>query len=132
MEGRRSLISVRLQMLISLFNKKISSESLEALTRVYCTALENFPERSITQGFNNAEQALERFPTPKILRELCNKFAPSNVWKYHFKPGKARDPETGEEVDILIDPDPAAGKSNQVFRPQDCPEGRRFLAKLKE
>src|SRR6266568_2111735 len=101
LDSRRSLISIRLQMLITVFGKRTNDESLEALKRVFCEALENFPERVIMKGFGKAEQELDRFPTPKAMRTICAEVMPPNTWRYDYKPGV--DPE-GQEC--LIDPDP--------------------------
>lgn len=78
-EDRRSLISIRVQILITLFGKKVSPESQEALVRVFCDGLERFPADSLVRGFTKAEQDLDRFPTPKIMRELCSEFRTSQT-----------------------------------------------------
>lgn len=75
LEDRRSLISIRVQMLITVFGKKVSLDSLTALTRVFCDGLDRFPVDCLVRGFTKAEQDLERFPTPKVMRELCSEFS---------------------------------------------------------
>ena len=145
LEGRRSLISIRLQMLITVFGKRTTDESLEGLKRVFCEALENFPERVILKGFGKAEQELDRFPTPRAMREICGEAMPPNTWRYHYEPGT--DPEGNP---CLIDPDPDCDHCNEprswhpsakcpmfsgerrkyMYRPQDCEEGREFLKQL--
>ena len=163
-EDRRSLISIRVQMLITLFNKRISDEALSSVVRVFCDGLEHLPSEAITRGFSKAEQELDRFPTPRLMKDICSEFIPTNMWCYDFKPAISRDPETGEQVSILLDPDPncarcreprskhpvvrvsggkvlftcrhykesGRGNDEEMFRPQDCPEGRAFLKTLKE
>lgn len=149
LESRRSFISIRIQMLISLFGKKTSDDTLEAIKRVFCDVLENFPQRVITKVFTRAERECERFPTPRQLAILASEEMPGNAWRYNFTKAKRLDPENVMFIDVLIDPDPLCqtcriAKSEHkkqshsyqgdevMYRPQDCPEGRAFLAKLKE
>jgi hypothetical protein len=155
LESKRSLISIRLQMLIDVFGKRVTDEGLEALRRIYCDALENFPEKVICKGFSRAEQTLERFPTPKTLAGICGEAMPPQTWRYDFRPSEDVDPEFGTPVKVLIDPDPncaqcrapksehptsackeyktsGLGDDRVMFKPQDCPEGRAFLKKLRE
>jgi hypothetical protein len=155
LEDKLSLISIRLQMLIDLFGKKVSDNGLEALKRVYCDALQNFTKQAISAGFSKVEKNCDRFPTPKLLAYVCQENMPSEAWRYSFSPYEDQDPETGETVSVIIDPDPTCytcreprsshpskrckqytksglGDDRVMFRPQDCPEGRAFLAKLKE
>ena|SRR5690348_3569064 len=70
-EDKRSLISIRLQMLVDVFGKRVSSDSMEALKRVYCDALSVFPALTISKAFAHAEQECERFPTPKQMKIFC-------------------------------------------------------------
>jgi hypothetical protein len=128
LEARRTLISVRLQMLIALFGKKFSDDGLESVKRVYCDALQNFDDTAITGGFKKAEQTCERFPTPKAMKDFCSESTQSGAWRYNYGKSKALDPETGKEVEVRIDP--VTGEL--LFRAEDCPEGREFLRKFRE
>ena len=118
-ESRWSYAGVRIMMLASVFGRKVTDEMVE----VYRTALCNYPVSVLAKAFAKAEQGLERFPTPKIMRELCNGEMPSTAWKYNLKDSRDRegtpckiDPETGE----------------YLYLPQNCPEGRAYLAKMRE
>ena len=126
LEDKRSLIGIRLQMLIDVFGKRVTDEGLEALKRVYGDALEKLPASTISQGFTRAEQECERFPTPKLLKDICSQFMPSSAWKYDYKPGK-----DANGIACLIDPT-ETGPIRFMYRPQDCAEGRAFLANLRK
>jgi hypothetical protein len=127
LESRQSLISVRLQMLCSLFGKRVAEENWDTFKRVYCEGLENFPADALSRGFKKAEQNCERFPSPKLMRDLCGEFI-SGAYRYNFRPMDARDPETGAPVKAKQDMD----TGEMLYRATDCPEGRAFLAKLAE
>lgn len=127
-EANRTLISVRVQMLIALFGKKVTDDGFESMKRVYCDSLENFETDAISGGFKKAEQGCERFPTPKAMRDLCAECSSSGTWRYNYTPSKAIDPETQKTVDVKIDP----VTKDVLYRAEDCPEGRAFLAKLRE
>jgi hypothetical protein len=142
-------------MLAAVFNHKVN----ENLIAVFQDALKGYPGGVLQSAFIKAERQLERFPTPKVMRSLCNEDMPSRAWRYDFAVGSGIDPESGREVQILIDPDPTCavcrepqsahpvklatglncqyfkpsslGDSREMFRPQDCPEGRAFLTELK-
>lgn len=118
-------------MLAEVYGKRPKPEQMEALKRVFCDALENLPESAISKGFSKAEQVLERFPTPKAMRELCSEFVPNEAWRRDYKAADGTDPETGDQVRVLIDPAPESPKDRSMYRPQDCPEGRLFLLKLR-
>lgn len=123
-DDRLSLISIRVQMLAAVFNRKTS----DAMVSVYKDALQGYPMPVLGKAFTQAEQTLERFPTPKIMRSLANEAMPSEAWRYRYSKAESRDPETGMVVTVLIDP--ASG--DELFRMNDCPEGRAFAAKLGE
>jgi hypothetical protein len=137
-------------MLCAVFGRRGSEER----KRVFCDALERFPLDVISRAFSIAEQELERFPTPRVMREICQRIAPSTSWKYFSRPSEDKDPETGKPVTVLIDPDPncavcrepkfahptkqctvyhssGLGDDRVMFSPQHCPEGREFLAELR-
>jgi hypothetical protein len=44
-----------------------------------------------------------------------------------FVPGIGTDPETGEQVPVMID----KANGDTLFRPQHCPEGREFIAYMR-
>jgi len=146
---RESLISTRIQMLADIFNRKIT----DGMVAVYQRILRGFPIFVLSKAFTEAESTLEKFPTPRILAGMCGAVMPSQMWRYSFRADQAPDPETGMFVDVLIDPDPLCDScrnpqsehptktcrefidklfSFALYRPQDCPEGRMFLARLKE
>jgi hypothetical protein len=120
---------------------------------VFEEVLKNYPKAVIQKAFTKAESELERFPTPKIMRTICSESMPSQTWRYDFEPSVDYDAES--EVRVLIDPDPTCsicrepksihplkkcgrytpsglGDDRVMFRPQDCPEGREFLLKLRK
>lgn len=144
LEDRESVISVRIQMLAAALSKKCPDE----LIAVYQRNLSRFPISVLTKAFGRAESELERFPPPRILAGFCQESMPSEMWRYNFKPGYDDD-----GVPCLIDPDPWCDvchypssehptkncaipvdrlNARFMYRPQDCAEGRGFLAKLKE
>jgi hypothetical protein len=120
----REVVHDRLEMLCAVFNRKCSDQ----LIVVYQDCLEKFPPFAVKKGFTKAETELERFPTPKILRELCQGQMPSSGWQYTYKDSTSLDRDTGQIVPCKIDP----VTNEELFRPQNCKEGRAFLAKLKE
>lgn len=147
-DDRRSLIRIRMLMLIQVLGKRVTDDNLETFLAVYVDSLQGFGQGTLTRAFKRAEQELERFPTPKILKEICNMEAPSNNWRYNFTPGV-----DDNGVPCLIDPDPDCDECREpirlhptkkcftavdkrqakfMYRPQNCEEGREFLAKLKE
>lgn len=71
-EAKRSLIGIKLQVLISVFGRRISEDNLEQLKRVYCEAMVSFGPTAIVAAFKHAEQECERFPTPKQMRIFCS------------------------------------------------------------
>ena len=117
------LIRIRLQMLMAVFGKRLADEHQGAFYDVYLRNLEKYPVGVLTKAFAKAEQELERFPTPKILREICNSEMPSQTWKYHYK-----DATDDEGIPCKVDPE----TGEHLYLPQNCPEGREFLAKLSE
>jgi hypothetical protein len=96
------LIRERVELLGAVFNRKVRP----AMTVVFQEALEGYPYGTIQQAFIKAERELERFPTPKAMRTLCNESMPSQSWRYDFQPALGKDPETGKPIRVLIDPDP--------------------------
>lgn len=137
-------IKVRVLMLAAVFNRKASDELVEVFREI----LSKYPFTALQKAFSKAESTLERFPTPKQMREMCNEEMPSSAWRYDFKP--SHDPKG---VPCLIDPDPCCDSCREpksvhphrkcaffqdrldakyMYRPQDCPEGRGFLAALRE
>jgi hypothetical protein len=149
-------------MLLAVFNKKLKADALEAVKRVYGEVLEHFPQSIITAAFTKAEREFERWPTPKRMAEVCNELVPPHStapvlvcrlckpdgWKLIPKPmppavyeliGPGNKP-TGETSAV---PQQQAVRCDhfgertfyddeEVFRAEDCPEGREFLAKLRE
>lgn len=126
-EAVRDLISIRLQMLINLFGRKVNEEQLEGMKRVYADTLDRMPAYAITGGFTKAERSCDRLPTPKAMRELCGECLHGGNG-YDFRDAKGEDPETGAAITIKID----AKTGERLYKAQDCPEGREFLAKLRE
>lgn len=137
-------IKARVLMLAAVFNRKASDELVEVFREV----LRGYPFSALKGAFSKAESTLERFPTPKIMRELCNEEMPSNSWRYNFRP--STDPNG---IACLIDPDPSCDFCREplsmhpnkrcaaiinllpakfMYRPQDCEEGREFLVKLEQ
>ena len=129
-DGRTAaeIILTRVEMIGAVYSRKTSPEMIT----VFQEALEGYPISVLKKAFLRAERELEKFPTPKTMRQLCNEEMPSNSWKYHYKQVPGTDPETGAPITIYIDPDPLPGKSNELYRATDCPEGRRFLASPRE
>ncbi len=139
--NQREIIQERIEMLAAVFSKKISAQMIV----VFQDALERYPKSALKKGFTKAEIGLERFPTPKIMRELCNSEMPSRNWRYNFIPSK-----DSEGTLCLLDPDPDCNHCREprslhpvkgcpgfegsiyMYRPQDCPEGREFSAKFRE
>lgn len=145
------IIRDRVEILAAVFNRKIN----EQLILVFQDALRGYPKGALKRAFSKAETELEKFPTVKLMRTLCNGEMPSHAWQYTFTPSEDVDPEFGNTVRVLIDPDPTCsicrepksihplrkcecytpsglGDDRVMFRPQDCPEGRTFLALLAE
>jgi len=148
LDGHDALISLRIRMLAAVFGKKITNDMIEVYQRV----LRRFPIKVLSKAFRRAESDLEKLPTPKILGVMCGEAMPSTMWRYNFTRSQAPNPE-GMLVDVLIDPDPSCDVCREprsvhpskrcpdfidkfnaevMYRPQDCAEGRAFLAKLKE
>lgn len=117
------MISIRVQMLAAVFNKKCSDELLS----VFKEAMNRFPIAVLKAAFHRAEQNLDRFPTPKTMLTLCGEACPSDVWRYHYAKLEAQDPETGAPIVARRDPE----NGDTLYRAGDCPEGRAFLARLR-
>jgi hypothetical protein len=117
-----SYIRVRAMQLMFVFGKKQNSE----MARVFSEVLIHYPESVLMKAFSRAERECERMPTPKVMRALCNEEMPSQAWQYDFKRGI--DPN---RIPCLIDPT-GKGDKKFMYRAEDCPEGRAFLAKLRE
>lgn len=96
------VIRERVEMLAAVFSKKTTAE----LIVVWEQSLKEYPVSALKAAFTKAERNLERFPTPKTMRALCNENMPSQAWRYDFQPALKNDPETGKPVRVLIDPDP--------------------------
>ena len=122
------IIMTRVEMVGAVYSRKTSPEMIT----VFQEALEGYPMSVLKKAFLRAERELEKFPTPKTMRQLCNEEMPSNSWKYNYKPVPGSDPETGAPITIYIDPDPLPGSSNELYMAYDCPEGREFMRVLKE
>jgi len=148
------VVRERIEMLGAVFNRKIT----EQLICVFQDILGRYPPSVLKRAFSKAELQMEKFPTPKMMAVLCGEETPSQAWKYDFRPSFDQDVDTGAEVSVLIDPDPTcrrcrSAKSEHplkigeivickeavlrrgdevMYRPQDCPEGRAFLAKLRQ
>ena len=129
-DGRpaNEIIRERIEMLAAVFSRKISEEMII----VFQDALAGYPNDVLKKSFTQAERSLERFPTPKMMRSLCNENMPSESWRYHYKETDGTDPETGQPVKIWIDPDPIHKGEELLYRADDCPEGRAFLKAFKE
>jgi hypothetical protein len=137
----QTIIRERVEMIAAVFSRKIS----EQMVVVFQDALQLYPKGAVKKAFAKAEQGLERFPTPKIMRDLCNAEMPSRGWAYHFLDGK-----DANGVACRLDPDPncdycreprslhprksCAGFAGSIYmyKPEDCEEGRAYLAKIQE
>ena len=142
-EDRESIVSIRVQMLAAVFGKKCPDD----LIAVFKKHLNKFPIPILSKAFTRAETELEKFPTPRIVISMCGEAMPSEMWRYNYQPGY--DPDG---VPCLIDPDPWCDmcrlprsehptktclfvdnlNARYMYRADDCPEGRTFLAKLRE
>lgn len=138
--SQREIIFDRIEMLAAVFNRKIS----EQMIVVFQEALGKFSKSTLKAAFSKAEVELERFPTPKIMRSLCYGEMPSRTWRYSFTPS-----HDAQGVPCLLDPDPDCDHCREprskhphekckgfdgsvyMYKPQDCEEGRAFLAKMK-
>ena len=152
------LIKERLTKLGAVFNRKIKNEAVA----VYQEALHGYPFHVLEQAFTQAFNTLERFPTPRTLRMLANEHMSARMntpvlvcdlcspdgWKlvekdmppavYHLI-GPNNKP-TGETrivpYKMAVRCDHLGQQTyfddEEVFRAEDCPEGREFLAKLRE
>lgn len=139
-----SYIGVRTGMLATVYGAKEN----QARCEVFIRHLKNVPLSALKKAFDKAEIAFEKMPSVKKVGELCSELMPSQTWRYNFTPGTDK-----QGVVCLIDPDPDCDvcrepwskhpheKCSQVVnkldarhmhKPQDCPEGRAFLAKLAE
>lgn len=116
------IIRDRVEMLGAVFNRKVT----EQLIAVFQDTLTGYPVSALKKAFTKAEGQLERFPTPKIMKLMCNEEMPSGAWKYHYRDAEGKDPETGRPIRIKIDPE----TGEKLYRAGDCPEGRAFLEKL--
>jgi hypothetical protein len=112
------IVRERIEMIGAVFNRKIT----ETLILVFQDALEGYPAAVLKKAFKKAELSLQHFPTPKIMRNLCNEEMPSDSWRYSYRTGQDAD---GTPYRI----DPATGE--KLYRPQHCPEGREFLLTLR-
>ena len=119
----RGYIRERVKLLADVLGAK---EPTDGRIMSFQDGLERYCESALRKAFNRAEQELERFPTPKTMKSFCNEESPSESWKYDFKPGNDNN---GNKC--LIDPN-AEGADRFMYLPQNCEEGKRFLAKLKE
>jgi hypothetical protein len=147
--ARDEIIDLRVKMLAAVFGRKITDDLIIVFKRV----LGVFSTRVLGKAFSKAEAELERFPTPKQMAAIAGELMPSGLWRYNFEPGEAPDPDTGMLVNVLIDPDPSCDVCREprsrhphdkctgmvdelyahaMYRPQDCPEGRAFLAVLRK
>ncbi len=122
------IVRARIEMLGGVFSRKVS----EQMIMVFQEALAGYPKEVLKKAFQHAERELERFPTPKIMRALCNENMPSESWKYNYKEIDGKDPETGRPIKIRIDPAPIHKGEEMLYRADDCPEGRAFLAAFRE
>jgi hypothetical protein len=122
-ERLRDYIRIRVQMLGSALGRKTNADLLDIFHR----HLSRFTIGTLRRAFDKAEGELERFPTPHRMAEIAAGFLPSSMWKYDYRDIKATDPETGATVDAKRDPE----NGETLYRREDCPEGRAFLAFLK-
>jgi hypothetical protein len=120
-EARR-IIHDRVEMLAAVFSRKVSEE----LIHVYQEALAGYPAFVLRSAFVKAERELDKMPTPKTMRWICNDCMPSQNWKNDLIPSTAMDGD--REVQVLLDPSDGSIR----YRPQDCQEGREFLALLRK
>lgn len=117
------VIRDRVEMLGGIFGRKVT----EPLIAVFQDVLRGYPVSVLKNSFTKAESQCERMPTPKMMRAICNEEMPSQAWKYQYRPTVDRD-----GIKCWIDPDPPNKHEELLYRAEDCPEGREFLAKLGE
>lgn len=136
-------LRTRAGMLMVAYGKKENP----VLVDLFVKHLAHLPYVAIKGGFDKAEISFERFPTVKKIAEMCGEFVPSQSWRYNFKPDVDHD-----GIPCLIDPDPDcdfcrqpwsqhpnakcakvvdARDARRMYKPQDCEEGRTFLALFK-
>ena len=115
------VIRDRVEMLGGIFGRKVT----EPLIAVFQDVLRGYPVAVLKNSFTKAESQCERMPTPKMMRAICNEEMPSQSWKYQYRPTVDRD-----GIKCWIDPDPPNKHEELLYRAEDCPEGREFLAKL--
>jgi len=116
------LIRERVQSLCAVFHRK-ESEALEAVAVQH---LGRFDSTTLRRAFNRLETDIEKFPSIRQMRSFCVEEMPSEAWQYNYERVVVKDPE-GKLVDATKDP-----KTGEIlYRPQDCTEGRIFLAALR-
>jgi hypothetical protein len=140
----RSYIDTRVRMLFAVFNRRESDELIE----VFKNRMEGFGEKTLRKVFDRCESELEKFPTVKQVLAYCYAERPSEGWKFNYAP-------TFDEngIPCLRDPDPTCSDCRDprsyhpsarckeyisrsdnrfLYLPQNCPEGREFLAAMRE
>lgn len=142
-EDIESYIRIRAGQLMAAYGKKEKPGFLDIIVK----HLGHLPEVAIKGGFDRAEISFERFPSVKKIADMCGECLPPQTWRYNFKPGIDSD-----GTPCLIDPDPDCDfcrkpwsqhpnercgtvvdkrHARYMYRPQDCEEGRAFLAAFK-
>jgi hypothetical protein len=112
------IIRERIEFLGAALGRKITEE----LIVVFQDGLKGYPKSVLKRAFGKAEQQLEKFPTPKGMKKLCDEEMPSQGWRYQYKGAFDKD-----GVHCQVDPE----TGEKMYRPQDCPEGREFLLELR-
>ena len=114
-----SYVKIRTMQLMVTFGKKENHE----MARVFVEVLSRYPEGVLKRAYSRAERELERFPSPKVMRQICNEEMPPQTWRYDYVRSK-----DNAGTPCLIDP----ATKEWLYLPQDCNEGRLYLEVLAE
>lgn len=109
-----SYVKIRTMQLQVTFGKRENRE----MARVFAEVLSRYPENVLKRAYSRAERELTAFPSPKVMRQLCNEEMPPETWRYNYV--KTAD-NTG--TPCLIDP----ATKEKLYLPQHCEEGREYL-----
>lgn len=118
-----NLIALRLPMLCSTLSKKYSPGLLESWQR----HLDRFDPPVIKRAFDRMERDLQRWPSLASAMQVCREEMRGQHIGLRFERGVGKDPETGLSVIILRD---LHDEGKELFKADDCPEGREFLRLL--
>lgn len=126
-----SLLIEHLQSWSVIFGRKLTQEASDAWLRLFV----NEPSRVIKLALEDVTRTAERMPAPghltKAVRAAKEKLGygwGQSIAAYTFEQAITQDPETGENVPVLVDPK----DGTFLFQAKHCPEGREYLNKLHE